>query len=217
MHRCPSAIYVTSVHMPSDKPQIHDPSSPRKLWEIGLSCVPKTRRRNKNIGHCQDSQPYRPVLRDRNQRTPSIPYVDSFSDLRKVSHLLPFAAFLPSSLLTGIFKATAPSSLAHYCLAQHRGQSCPSWLCTAVSALCFSPFCNSLHALHQNSYSFLQPAAPALCICQERSLGLLRPALPLLFALSLKAHLKLHFFLEAFPKPSVRINLSLSAAIHITL
>lgn len=99
-------------------------------------------------------------LRDRNLRTPSIPYVDLFSDLRKVSHLLPFAAFLPSSLLTDIFEATAHSSLAYYCLDQHRGQSCPSWLCMAFSALFFNPFCNSLHALHQNSLLLSSTSCP---------------------------------------------------------
>lgn len=95
-------------------------------------------------------------------------------------------------------------------------------LARAGSAWPFQPSSSIPSATHSMPctkipYSFLQPAAPALCICQEHSLGLLCLALPLLFALSLKAHLKQHFFLEAFPKPSVRINLSLSAAIRITL
>ena len=64
----------------------------RKVWEMEVSCVPK-KGRNKNIGRCWDSQPYCPVLKDRNLRTTSISCVDKFFYLKKVSHFLLFTIF----------------------------------------------------------------------------------------------------------------------------
>ena len=88
-HRC----CVSSAHTPWDRPQMHDPNSLWKVWDMGLNCVPKKKRRNKNIGCCQGSQPYCPAPWHRNLRTPSIPCVDWLFGLKKVSHLLLFATF----------------------------------------------------------------------------------------------------------------------------
>lgn len=135
------------------------------------------------------------------------------SSVSKKSHISFSLQPLPSLLFTDISDSVGPSSPPYYCLHQHKGQSCPSWLSATSSALFFNPFFHSLHALHQNALLL----SSISCQGSMHTSGIFpvpSPALSICFEHQDLSQITL---LRSFPNPSVKMSLSLSAAIHIML